>query len=228
MRGRGLSRFREVGWVVMGLGAVFLVGCASAKQAEVKRLHAQSAFERGVAEFLEGRLALALPTLQEAIQLDPTVAEYHNSLGLVYLGLERLPDAQEAFTRALELNPRYGEARHNLGVAYAEQGKWQEAVREYRAALSLTAYANLENTYHSLGWAYLNLGRLREAEESFRLVLKLDPNRPATQYYLGFVLLKAGRRDEAREAFRRARELAQDSPLGRSAQEQLKALGEGG
>ena len=80
----------------------------------------------------------------------------------------------------------------------------------------------------NLGWAYYNLDRLREAEESFRVVLRLSPKLVSAYYHLGLVLVKAGRRDEARAAFRQARELGPDTPLGLSAKEHLKALGEGG
>ena len=228
IRGRGLSRFWTLGWVAIGLGAAVLAGCASGKQTEVTRLQAQSAFERGVAEFNDGRLAMAISSLQEAVQLDPSVAQYSNALGVVYLGLGRSPEALEEFKRAVDLNPRWGEARHNLGVAYATVGKWREAIQQYREALAVPGYSDLENTYHNLGWAHYNLDRLQEAEESFRMVLRLSPKFVSAYYHLGLVLVKAGRRDEARAAFRQARELGPDTPLGLSAKEHLKALGEGG
>jgi len=229
MRGSWLSRFGEVGWILLlGLGAAVLGGCATGKGAEVKRLQAQSAYERGVTDFVEGRTALALPSLQEAIQLDPTVPQYRNALGFVYLGLGRNSEALEEFKRAVELDQKYGEGHHNLGVAYSLLGNWEEAIREYRVALSIPGHSTLENTYHNLGWAYYNVDRLREAEDAFRLVIQLEPKMISAHYHLGLVLVKAGRRDEARAAFRQARELGPDTPLGLSAKEHLKALGEGG
>lgn len=224
-----MSRFWGLGWVLSLLAAGLLAGCATgAKQAEVRKLQAQSAYERRVTEFNEGRMAIAASSLQEAIELDPTVGQYYNALGFVYLGLGRNPEAAEEFKRAADLEPRAGDTRHNLGVAYAVLGKWPEAIREYRTALSIPGYSNLENTYHNLGWAYYNLDRLQEAEESFRMVIQMDPKMLSAQYHLGLVLVKAGRRDEARAAFRKARELGPEHPLGRSAMEHLKALGEGG
>lgn len=228
MRGLGVSRFGGPGWVALGVGAALLAGCATGKQVEVKRLQAQSVYERGLTDLNEGRTAIAVSSLQEAIQLDPTVAQYHNALGLGYLALGRSPDALEEFNRAVKLDPTLGDAHHNLGVVHALLGQWQEAIREYRQALNIPGYSNLENTHHNLGWAYYNVDRLREAEESFGLVLRLDPQMASAHYHLGLVLVKAGRRDEARAAFRQARELGPDTPLGLSAKEHLKALGEGG
>jgi len=228
MRRVGVSRFGGVAGAVLWAAAVLLGGCATGKEAQVKRLQAQAAYERGLKDLEEGRTALGLAALQEAVALDPSMALYHNALGVVYLDLKRQPEALGELKRAIELDEKYGEALHNLGVAYAVAGKWEDAVRMYKKALSLPAYGNTEGTYHNLGWAYYNLNRLKEAEETFRFLLRLDPNMVAAHYHLGLVLLKAERRDEARAEFRRARELAPDTPFGVAAQRHLKALGEGG
>lgn len=231
MRRFGVSRFGGLAGLVVSLGAVVLAGCATGRTAEVKQLQARAAYERGVKDLEEGRTALGLAALQEAVTLDPDTALYHHWLGLAYLNLKNpqfLPKAVEALKRALELNPNNGDTQTSLGVAYAEQGKWAEAVQQYRKALDLPGYGNVEMTYHNLGWAYYNLNRLSEAEESFRLILKLDPKAPSAHYMLGVVLLKAGRRDEAKVEFRWARELAPETPFGLAAQQHLKALGEGG
>src|SRR3990172_9545667 len=140
MKGQGLSRFGTLGCVTIALGTVLLAGCASGKQTQVTRLQAQSAFERGVAEFNDWRLAMALSSLQEAVQLDPSVAQYSNALGVVYLRLERSPEALEEFKRAVDLNPRWGEARHNLGVAYATVGKWRAGIQQDPGALAVPGY----------------------------------------------------------------------------------------
>jgi len=222
-----VSRFWGLTGAVIWLVAVLLAGCATGK-AQVKRLQARAAYERGLKDLEEGRTALGLSALQEAVALEPGVALYHNALGVVYLNLKRQPEALDALKRAVDLDETYGEALQNLGVAYAEGGKWEEAVRTYKKALALPAYGNADGTYHNLGWAYYNLNRLQEAEETFGLVLKLQPNMASAHYLLGLVLLKAARRDEAKAEFRRARELAPDTPFGLAAQQHLKALGEDG
>jgi Flp pilus assembly protein TadD len=206
---------------------MLLAGCATGK-AEVKRLQAQAAYERGVKDLEEGRMAMGLSALQEAVTLNPDEAVYHNALGVLYLNLKQHREAQVELKRAVDLDKTYGEALHNLGVANAEEGKWGEAVLLYKKALSAPAYGNSDGTYHNLGWAYYNLNRLPEAEETFRLVLKLQPNMASAHYLLGLVLLKMARRDDAKVEFRQARELAPDTPFGLAAQQHLKALGEGG
>lgn len=231
MRGWGVSRL-AAGTVVIPLAAALLAGCGllreAEREAEVRRLRAQSTYERAMTDLGEGRTAIGLSGLQEAVSLDPANATYRNALGVAYLGLKRNQEALAELSRAVELDRAYGDAHHNLGTVYAETGKWEEAVRAYKEALSAPGYSNYEGTYHNLGWAYYNLGRLQEAEESFRLVLKLAPRATSAYYMLGLVLLKGGHRDEARVAFRRARELGPDTPYGMAAERHLRALGEGG
>ncbi len=75
-----------------------LAGCASARQAaEVRRLQARAAFERGV-KYVEDRQATqAVAALREAVSLDPKSALYADTLGLVYTQLQRPDLALEQF-----------------------------------------------------------------------------------------------------------------------------------
>ena len=195
-----------------------------AKEAQLRRLQARSAYEAGWSHLREGRTAVGLTSFQEAVTLDPEEPIYHNSLGLVYLDLSQLPQALEAFGKAIALDPSYASAHLNLGVALTQSGRWDEAVHEYRKALALPGHANLVLAHHNLGWAYYNQNRLREAEEAFTLALRLEPSMASAHYHLGLVLLKAGRREEARAAFSKARELAPESEFGQAAREHLRAL----
>lgn len=208
------------------LGILLLTGCSVAREAQLKKLQARSAHETGLTHLREGRTALGLTSLQEAVALDSGEPVYHNSLGRVYLDLKQLPQALESFKRALALDPTYATARLYLGVALAESGRWAEAVQEYRQVLTLPGHTHLVLAHHNLGWAYYNLGRLREAEEAFLMTLRLEPNMASAHYHLGLVLLTAGRKEEARNAFRKARELAPGSEFGLAAREHLRALGE--
>jgi Tfp pilus assembly protein PilF len=213
-------------WSALGfLSLVLLAGCAATKEAQLRKLQARSVYEAGLSHLREGRTALGLSALQEAVALDGEEPTYQNSLGLVYLDLKRLTEALESFRKAIALDPAYAAAHHNLGVALAESGRWEEAVREYRKALALPGYAITVLAYHNLGWAYYNLEKLWEAEEAFSAALRLEPAMASAHYHLGLVRLKAGRREEARAAFLRARELAPESEFGQAAGLHLRALG---
>jgi superkiller protein 3 len=170
----------------------------------------------------------ALTALREAVALDPSVASYHNTLGVLLLQLQRPDLALTEFRDATRLDPAFADARLNLGIALAETGHWQEAADAYRAALALPTLSSPAAAHQNLGLALYHLRRYRESEESLRFALALDPAMEAAYYNLGLLLLAEGRRDEARVAFRKTREVAPQSPFGQAASEQLRALGDGG
>jgi Tfp pilus assembly protein PilF len=225
-----LSVSRLAASVALAAAALGASGCA-AKTTEVQRLQARAAYERGLADLKDGRVALGLAGLKEAVSLDQDVALYHSSLGAYLLNM-KLPETREQakleFEKAIELEPTYADAHHNLGVALAEEGRWEEAMAEYRKALATPTFAIPDVGYHNLSFALYNLGRQREAEEAVRMAISLNPGLAPAYYTLGLVLLKQSRPEDAKAAFRRARELDPNSPVGLAAAQHLRALGEGG
>jgi tetratricopeptide (TPR) repeat protein len=206
-------------------------GCASGKPSEVQRLQARAAYERGLIDLGDGRMGVGLAALREAVALDGDAALYRTTLGKWLLNLKQPEPRQEAIAelrKAVELEPLEADAHHSLGVAYAEDGRWEEAIKAYRQALSIPTFAEPEVARHNLGLALYSVGRLKEAEDSLRLAISLDPAFFPAYYTLGLVLVSQSRPEEAKQAFRRAHELAPDSPFGGAAARHLKALGEGG
>jgi len=205
-----------------------LSGCTSAKAAEMKRLQAQNAYERGLTQAKQGQSALALSSLQEAIALDPGSALYHDSLGLLLLDLGRVDLALAELTKSTELDPNRGDSLFHLGTALAEARRWEDAVAAYRKAILQPSLTVLDLAHQNLGLALFHLGRYREAEDALRFALSLDPQLQAAYYNLGLVLIAQKRPDEAKALFRRTQQMAPETPFGRAAVERLKAMGEGG
>jgi Tfp pilus assembly protein PilF len=72
--------------VAFTLGAVLmLTACASTTVSEPDRLRAQAAYERALTHISERQASPALGALKEAVSIDPNVAAYRDTLGLVYL-----------------------------------------------------------------------------------------------------------------------------------------------
>ncbi len=206
-----------------------LAGCASARQAaEVRRLQARAAFERGV-KYVEDRQATqAVAALREAVSLDPKSALYADTLGLVYTQLQRPDLALEQFQRAVALDPQYADARFHLGVALAELTRWEEAVTAYQKALVMPTLTVPDLAQQNMGLALYHVRRYREAEQALRFAISLSPEMQAAYHHLGLVLAAEGRPLEARQAFTRARELGPDTPFGQAASQRLRALGDEG
>jgi tetratricopeptide (TPR) repeat protein len=206
-------------------------GCASGQTTEMQRLQARAAYERGLTDLRDGRMAQGLAALREAASLDRGNALYHDALGKWLLGLkhhESRAEAMAEFRKAIDLEPLNPDARHDLGVALAEDERWEEAIVEYRKAIAIPTFAAPDAAYNNLGWALYNLLRYPEANDALQLAIRLNPTLPGAYYHLGLVLVAQTRPEDAKLAFRRARELAPDSPFGWAASQHLRALGDGG
>lgn len=214
--------------IALALLALCLSGCASTRVSEPERFRAQAAYERALGHLRDRQPSPALGALQEAISVDPGVAAYRDTLGLVYLELARPEQAIEQFRKAVELEPKLAESHFHLGTAYAEARRWEEAVASYRKALAQPTLAIPDLVHQNLGLALYNLKRYPEAESSLRFALSLDPKLQAAYYNLGLVLLAENRAQEARAAFNQARDMGADTPFGQAAVERLKSMGDGG
>jgi superkiller protein 3 len=224
-----VSRLPVAGAAVAGL--LLVAGCASGTSADLRRLQAKAAYERGFADLNDGRFGAGFAGLREAVSLDPDNPTYHMVLGKWLLELKQPEFRHEAIThlrRAVELDPANPYARHTLGVALMEDSRWSEAIAEFGRVLSEPTFPEPEMARSNLGFALYQVGKLSEAEDSLRMALSFDPAYAPAYYNLGLVLVGQKRLAEARLAFRRAQELAPDSPFGGAAAAHLRALGDGG
>ncbi len=213
---------------VVALAVVLaLTACAASRQAaEVKRLQARAAFERGVRHIEEREATQAVTALREATALDSKSSVYRDTLGLVYTQLQRPDLALEQFRQAIALDPEYADAQFHAGVALAELTRWEEAVNAYRKALLLPTLTVPDLVHQNLGLALYHLGKYPDAEQALRFAISLSPDMQAAYHHLGLVLAAEARPEEARRAFTRARELGPDTPFGEAAEQRLRALGE--
>ena len=224
-----LSRLGAPHGAFLVIGAlVFLSGCASRQDEEVRKLQGRATYEQAVRNLTENRLALGMAALREALRLDPDNTQYHNTLGLVLLNLGRPVDAQAEFQTAIDRDKNSPDLKHNLGIALAQQNRFDDAIAAYRKALAYPTYRTPEVAYYNMGEAFIRLGKPQEAQESFRAAIQLEPTMVAAHYGLGLALSQGGRRDEAKAAFRQARDLDPASPFSELAKNALKQLGDGG
>jgi tetratricopeptide (TPR) repeat protein/ABC-type iron transport system FetAB ATPase subunit len=74
----------------------------------------------------------------KAIELDPSSDEAWNSLGVLLADLpDRHLEAENAFHQAIEKAPKSCSAIHSLGELFEQQGRFEEADKQFRNALSL-------------------------------------------------------------------------------------------
>lgn len=132
----------------------------------------------------------------KAIELDPTLAEPHATLGFVtwLLDYDRVA-AEKEFLRAIELNPNYPTAHHWYSRFLRGIGRADEAFREIKQAeqldpLSLVIINNVAENQ-------IDRGDLNAATKECQRMLDLDPNFWGAHQTLSIVLVKQGRYADA-------------------------------
>jgi tetratricopeptide (TPR) repeat protein len=79
----------------------------------------------------------ALPYCRQAIQLNPSRATLHNSLGLVLAKLNRLDEAMAEFATSAKLDATYSSPHFQIGQILLRQGKDSQALDSFNTALRL-------------------------------------------------------------------------------------------
>ena len=151
----------------------------------------------------------------KALEIDPTLAEPHASMGLVNLYLWRWNEAEGFFKRSIELNPNYASARHWYSRLLRPQGRFDEAYEQIIQAkkadeLSLTIRNNVAELLFERGDIQ---GSIDETHRG----MEISPS--WIQYrQLAHCYLRLGRNDEALTNARKAVEFLNAAPA-------LKVLG---
>ena len=126
-----------------------------------------------------------------AIQIDPTLAEPHASLGMIYFFTDwNLLAAQQEFEVAIRLNPNYATAHHWYALDLAAMGRPAEALYEIHLAQKLDPLSLIIGT--NVGWIEYLAHDYPAALHDLHRVLELDPNFVRARTRMGMVEMATG------------------------------------
>jgi DNA-binding winged helix-turn-helix (wHTH) protein/Flp pilus assembly protein TadD/TolB-like protein len=126
-----------------------------------------------------------------AIHLDPTLAEPHASLGMIYFYNDwNLKAAEREFEQAIRLNPNYATAHHWYALDLAAEGRSVEALYEIHRAQKLDPLSLIIGT--NLGWIEYLAHDYPSATRELHRVLEMDPNFSRARARLGMVEMATG------------------------------------
>lgn len=169
-------------------------------------------YEEGLKLFAENEEEQAIARLQDAIDLDPNLADAYESLGVILGRHNRYDEAIALMKRLAELDPECVMAHTNLSVFYLKQGLKEEAEQEKALATTLSFKQAMAASRQKQDEAEAHRQR-REALESkigmFEEVLAMDPEDTLATYGLGNIYTELKRYDEAILLLERA--IQQDS-----------------
>jgi TolB-like protein/DNA-binding SARP family transcriptional activator/Tfp pilus assembly protein PilF len=179
----------------------------------------------GFYDFLPPHVAFprAKSAALRALELDPSLAAAHATLGYVALYYEWEWERAEAeFLRSIELAPSYSTAHQWYANFLTAMGRFPEAEAAMRRAQELDPLSLIANA--ALGWVHYYAADYDQAMSQCLRTLELDPSFALAQLWLGQALERVGRFDEAAAAIERALGLGDQSAISRAALARVLAL----
>lgn len=132
-----------------------------AKRFGVARYRADERFHAALSAYGERNLNAAIGGLESSIELLPTHAEYHATLGLVLLEGKDKSAAKAAFERALALHAYEMLANYGLGIIAYREKDWRRAADWF--SNSLAAQPQRAETHYYLAMVNHRLGQNAQA-----------------------------------------------------------------
>jgi TolB-like protein/DNA-binding winged helix-turn-helix (wHTH) protein/Tfp pilus assembly protein PilF len=128
----------------------------------------------------------------QALLLDPNLAEAHTALALLLSGEYNFTGEEREFKLAVTLDPNYATGHHWYGEAYLVQvGRFEEANREMKQALALDPASRIIAT--DWGTVLFWERRYDEAYKQLTKVIAMDAGFSEAYLWRGRVLLKQGK-----------------------------------
>jgi len=131
--------------------------------------------------------------VEQAIRLDPLLAEAHGALGMLYARDARWVESEKSFRRAIDLDPNSSASHTSFALDLLRStGRLEEALHQLQIAEKNDPLSPI--LQFALGGALLSAGRF---DESAKYCNKLPADHPGRDYCLGRALLWQGRTEEA-------------------------------
>jgi len=129
---------------------------------------------RANAYFRKGDADHALADYNEAIRLDPKLADAYNGRGNVYHDLKRdLDRALADYDEAIRLNPKLAYAYNGRGNVYDDKGDRDRAFSDYTESIRLDP--KIAEPHNGLGNVYMAKRDLDHAFADYDEAIRLDP-----------------------------------------------------
>ncbi|HZX50504.1 type IV pilus biogenesis/stability protein PilW [Pseudomonas sp. XK-1] len=164
--------------------ASLVAGCVSTgnvdpMKTDKGRDEARDAYTQlGIGYLQEGATERAKVPLKKALELDPSSADAHAVLALVFQ-IEMEPKlADEHFRKALSQRPDDARLLNNYGSFLFEQKRYQEAFERYQQAAQDTLYPERSRVFENLGLTALMLKQREQAKAYFERSLRLNSRQP--------------------------------------------------
>ncbi|HEV1993330.1 MAG TPA: protein kinase [Candidatus Acidoferrum sp.] len=151
----------------------------------------------------------------KALELDPSLAETHVSMGQVLAIFDwDFAGAEREFRRALVINPGYAIGLQWYAELLENLARYDEALALIRRAQDADPFSLIINAVH--GQILSRSGRTNEAIAQFQKTLDLERNFSLGRFLFGLTLVHGGKNEEAVKELEQAVQSSPESPVYRS------------
>jgi tetratricopeptide (TPR) repeat protein len=151
--------------------------------------------QRGVKQAEAGEVAQAIQSHEAALALNPSFAQAHANLIVLYGRQRNWTKAEEHYRAVVTLAVNVADAHYDYGVLLGLQEQWAAAAAAYRKALDLNPqHAQARN---NLGQVLEREGKLQEAASEYRLAVESQPALRIARFNLGRMLIAQGQSEAA-------------------------------
>lgn len=165
----------------------------------------------------------AAEAAQRALALHADLASAHATLGYVALYHEwDWARAEAEFTRAIELDPSYSTGRQWYANYLTAVARFDEAVREMRAAQELDPLSQIANA--ALGWIHYHAGEPQRAVDQLTHMLEINPDFELAYLWRSLAREELGQYDAQLDDVERAVTLSGGSAISTAAMSRALAL----
>ncbi|MGA2548701.1 MAG: type IV pilus biogenesis/stability protein PilW [Burkholderiaceae bacterium] len=158
------------------------------------RLH----MELAIGYYQDGKFAVALDELKQALGVDPTFAEAHGVLALVYMELGEKQLAEQSFQKALQLAPDNSDILNNYGWFLCQNGRTTDSIPYFLKAIQNPLYPQPAKPLQNAGVCSMRAGDKTAAENYFQRSFQLDPSGPVSALNLAEIFYARGETQRAR------------------------------
>lgn len=157
-----------------------LVGCVTTGDvnplsSEKGRDAARDAYiQLGIGYLQQGNTGPAKVPLKKALDLDPSNADAHAALALVYQSEMEAELADEHFLKALSARRDDTRIINNYGGFLYEQKRYPEAMEMFKRASKDTLYQERSRVFENMGLTALQLKQRDQAKKYFQRALRLN------------------------------------------------------
>lgn len=164
---------------------------------------------------------------QQAIRIEPQMAEAHSNLANALRELGDVQGSMRFYLKAIKCNPRFGDAYNNLATAHIQIGQIDDAIEAYQ--MSIVVDPGLVGAHCNLGNIFKAQGKLKLARQCYMEAIRLKPESSIAWSNLAGIFREEGQTSTAiayyREAIRLCPQFADVySNLGSAMQEQGNIL----